>query len=499
MSSNVESAPGFMGPVQCSAREKEKRGAALLRPYKRIAELGLDLAGGGVPSDRGLAEVGFIGHVAGQRGVMAEDGVFGNLLMVSHALEKSPEVRFFLVPGSAAIAESLLDGLLAGLGVVLLVPFLEIRIAHGLRIAGSVIAGGFVFAGLRVVVDVEFRDFQDSLGALETVGLRCVATEIQPQINRHASVVEKRWLDVRHVAAIREAENATESHGALGRLVPAQHEVHAADEVHQQVASEAGAVFFPAAPAREVLGRSVRIPRPLGGVALPSVPIEIGEREIGWRRIFPGAGGIVAAVRAFDESDSADDAVGEQLFGFSADNGADALRTDLYHAAGFFCGGDHREAIGRGVGHGLFAVDVFAGVDGVNDDLLVPMIGDGGDEAVDLLVVEKILITARGGDFFADNFLGERVAAVVEIASRDAFDTRQLDGVAEQTGALHANADDAEANTIARSRHLPGQRIVLRFQKNRRHSRQRASGSGAALQEFAAGKIFFHDALLKKV
>src|SRR5712664_4574306 len=186
MSLKVESAPGFMGPVQCSARaeEEEKKGAAMLRPYKGIAELGFDLAGGAVPGDCGVAEIGFVGHVAGQRGVVAEDGVFGNLLMVSHALEKSPEVRFFLVPGSAAVAESLPDGFLAGLGIVLLVPLLEIGLAHGLRIAGSVVAGRFVFTGLRVVIDVEFRDFQDSLGALEAVGLRSIATEIQPHVNR---------------------------------------------------------------------------------------------------------------------------------------------------------------------------------------------------------------------------------------------------------------------------------------------------------------------------
>jgi len=81
------------------------------------------LVGGGVPSDGGLAEIGFVGHVAGERGVVTEDGVFGDLLMVAHALEKSPEVRFFLVPGSAAIGKSFFDGFFAGLGVVVLVPF----------------------------------------------------------------------------------------------------------------------------------------------------------------------------------------------------------------------------------------------------------------------------------------------------------------------------------------------------------------------------------------
>src|SRR6267378_1526793 len=260
MSLKVESAPGFMGAIQCSAlKASEQRSESRMQrrreiplcagrpsrrsergtksrpaphgmtvggeyrgtrrggcPYKGIMDLGFDLAGGGVPSDCGVAEVGFVGHVAGQRGVVAEDGVFGDLLMISHALEKSPEVGFFLVPGSAAIAESLPDGFLAGLGIVLLVPLLEIGLAHGLRIAGSVVAWRFVFTGLRVVIDVEFRDFQDSLGALEAVGLRSIATEIQPHVNRHASVVEERGVNVGHVAFFRKTENTTESHGALG-------------------------------------------------------------------------------------------------------------------------------------------------------------------------------------------------------------------------------------------------------------------------------------------
>src|SRR5438132_7336830 len=112
---------------------------------------GFDLVGGSVPGDGGSAEMGLVGHVASQRGVMTEDGVFSDLLMVARALEKSPEVRFFFIPGSAAIAESLPDGFLAGLGVVLLVPFLEIGIAQRLWIAGDVIAGRFVFAGLREI------------------------------------------------------------------------------------------------------------------------------------------------------------------------------------------------------------------------------------------------------------------------------------------------------------------------------------------------------------
>src|SRR5712664_1192321 len=253
--------------------------------------LGLDRVGGSVPSDGGFAEIGFVGHVAGEGSVVAEDSVFCDLLMIAHTLEKSPEVRFLSVPGFAAKSESFLHRLLAGLGIVVLVPFLEIGFAHRLRIAVSVIAGRFVFAGLREVSDGELGDFEDALGTLETVNLGSITAKIEAEINWRAAVIEECSVDIGHVATVREAQDSSQSHSLLWWGIPAEHEVHSADKMDEEIAGEAGAVFLPAAPAREVLGRTVGVPRPLGGIALPSVPIEIGEREIGWRRIFPSAGG----------------------------------------------------------------------------------------------------------------------------------------------------------------------------------------------------------------
>ena len=140
----------------------------------------------------------------------------------------------------------------------------------------------------------------------------------------------------------------------------------------------------------------------------------------------------------------------------------------MHDTAGFFRGGNHGDTVGGGMGHGLFAVDVFAGADRIDDNLLVPVIGDGGDETVDLFIIEQIFVAARGGDFFADNFLGESVAAVVEVASGDAFDAGKLDSVVEQARALHANADDAEAQAVAGRHGLHWERDVLRLEKNRR-------------------------------
>src|SRR5437879_11927849 len=123
------------------------------------------------------------------------------------------------------------------------------------------------------------------------------------------------------------------------------------------------------------------MPGSLGGVALPGAPIKVAEGEIGRRRIFPRASRIVPAERAFDESESADDAVGEKLFGFGADDGADALRTDLHDASGFLRGGAHGGSVGSRVGHGLLAVDGFSSADGVTDDLPAALVGDGGGGA----------------------------------------------------------------------------------------------------------------------
>src|SRR2546422_2834096 len=209
-----------------------------------------------------------------------------------------------LVPRFAAKSESLFHGFLAGLGIVVLVPFLEISIAQRLRVTGSVIARRLVFAGLREIGDGVFRDFENSLGTLEAVDFRRIATEIEAEIDRRAAVIEERGVDVGHVAAVREAKNGAESHGALGWSIPAEHEVHAAYEMDEEIAGQAGAVFLPAAPAGENIG----IEWNFGNIALPSVPIEIRRGESRRRRIFASARGIVAAKGAFVKSESADGA-----------------------------------------------------------------------------------------------------------------------------------------------------------------------------------------------
>jgi len=70
-------------------------------------------------------------------------------------------------------------------------------------------------------------------------------------------------------------------------------------------------------------------------------------------------------------------ALRDSSFAFAQRTELTRCEPDLDDAAGGFAGFDHFEAVRRGVGHGLFAVDVFAGMDGIDDDLLVPMVGNG--------------------------------------------------------------------------------------------------------------------------
>src|SRR5260370_4350472 len=80
------------------------------------------------------------------------------------------------------------------------------------------------------------------------------------------------------------------------------------------------------------------------------------------------------------------------------------------------------------------------------------MVGNSGDQAIDFFVVEEIFVAAGYEEIgIADDFAGEGVAAVVKIGGRDALRASKSDGGGEQAGALHADADDAEAQAVAGS------------------------------------------------
>src|SRR5260370_33014779 len=113
-----------------------------------VPRLGFDFFA--APGRGGSAEIGFVGEVAGQRGVVAEDYVLDVGLAGAYGVEVGPHVRFLFVPGDAAEGEALQAGLFAGSRIVLLVPFVHVLFTHGAGVTGGIVAGRFVLAGLRV-------------------------------------------------------------------------------------------------------------------------------------------------------------------------------------------------------------------------------------------------------------------------------------------------------------------------------------------------------------
>jgi hypothetical protein len=76
------------------------------------------------------------------------------------------------------------------------------------------------------------------------------------------------------------------------------------------------------------------------------------------------------------------------------------------------------------------------------------MIGDCRDDAINVLVVEKFSITPSDGEIRPDNLSRQNVSAVVEISRGRTDNPRKLDGLGEQPGSLHANADHSEADLV---------------------------------------------------
>src|SRR5262249_26012550 len=87
-----------------------------------------------------------------------------------------------------------------------------------------------------------------------------------------------------------------------------------------------------------------------------------------------------------------------------------------------------------------------------------------------------------------DDLAGERVPAVVEVAGGRALDAGQRDRGVQQTRALHADADHAEADAVARGRgRRPRLEVLGRERVRRGRDRRARDARGAHLEELSAG------------
>src|SRR4029077_2697312 len=131
-----------------------------------------------------------------------------------------------------------------------------------------------------------FNDHR-ALSAVEADEFSAVVVQVAAQGDAGVGVVVESLDEVGELAAILEVEDAAGGHRTLRGLVDAGDELNAREQVDEEIAAQALAVVFVAAPAEEANG----IERDLGGVAEERVPIDSFLAGVRRNGIDPGAAG----------------------------------------------------------------------------------------------------------------------------------------------------------------------------------------------------------------
>ncbi len=171
------------------------------------------------------------------------------------------------------------------------------------------------------------------------------------------------------------------------------------------------------------------------------------------------------------------------LFRLGVENGTDALAADADHALVLVRGLHHGETIFYRMRHGLFAVDVFAGGDGVFEDVPMLVIHGRDQDGVDIFAIEdRAIVAGRWNAGIFDGFLRGDVAAVIEVANGDALNARNAEGGFEMLASADAGADGSETNGVAGRYRAPGGEKFVRLKKDFRGGGG-GQGSGADMHE----------------
>src|SRR5258706_3330698 len=139
-------------------------------------------------------------------------------------------------------------------------PWLKIEGPQAARKGGNKVAGTKINTRLRRVTNAKFTEFDDPFRSHKTSDLGGFRPQAQAHVHRNIGVFEEHGMDVGSIAPVLPAVYAAEGRHAFGNFVDAEDALHAADEVHEQITGDAGAVFLPAAPTRtqQLVERPIR-------------------------------------------------------------------------------------------------------------------------------------------------------------------------------------------------------------------------------------------------
>jgi len=162
---------------------------------------------------------------------------------------------------------------------------------------------------------------------------------------------------------------------------------------------------------------------------------------------------------------------------------------DLHDAPGLLDGPPHRVALGDRVAERLLDVDVLAGLAGVDQLPAVPVVGGADDDEIEVVVLQQaavVVVEVRRRAGLLLELAGPLLEHVaVDVAERRALHTVDL-LVGAHVGPAHAvDADDAEAQLIARRHRRLGAdgRGGKRGEPGPRH------GGGSGSEKFATAVV----------
>ena len=340
----------------------------------------------------------------------------------------------------------------------------EVRWAGGWRVEGEFLAvllevlplhfggegadgvAGLFFEGRAADGDRVAGDLHGAFGAgeEEAFAFFTAVDEVDAEAEVEAfGIVEEGEKDVGGVAAVFPEAQAACGHGVCGAGGSGD-EVGAAEEMDEEIAGDSAAVGLPFAPLEEVFG----VPWNFWGGAEEAWPVAGFGAGIERDGVVPGTDGGVAVPVGGDHVEFADGSGGQELFCFGVDDGADALTADLENPIRGTGGGDDLWAVGVDVDHGLFEVDVFACVQCIDGGLLVPVVGRGDDDGVDVFAGEDLFVVAGGEEVVAPELFGAGEAAVVAVGYGDELDSGDAEGGGGVTLPLDACADEGELDVI---------------------------------------------------
>jgi hypothetical protein len=99
--------------------------------------------------------------------------------------------------------------------------------------------------------------------------------------------------------------------------------------------------------------------------------------------------------------------------------------------------------------HRLLAINVLAGAHGIDGYFLVPVVGRGHDDGIDVFPIQQFTVAAGGVDVLSPTVLGILEPSVREVADRHQFDAGTQRG--DRIPRTHAaSADEADVEVVTR-------------------------------------------------